>query len=71
MKTMSGRSVTIRRAPSLHCRDARVYRFTATAINYNEYTPALAPAPRGGKNPGVSDWLTVLPFGKEECSWRR
>ena len=34
-------SVKTRRAPSRHCRDARVYGHTTTAIHDNEYSPPL------------------------------
>ena len=36
---MSAWSVKTRRAPSRHCRDARVYGHTTTAMHDNEYTP--------------------------------
>ena len=36
---MSARSVKTRRAPSRHCRDARVYGHTTTAMHDNDYTP--------------------------------
>ena len=36
---MSAWSVKTRHAPSWHCRDARVYDHTTTAMHDNEYTP--------------------------------
>ena len=36
---MSAWSVKTRRAPSGHCRDARVYGQTTTAMHDNEYYP--------------------------------
>ena len=41
MQASSAWSVKTRRAPSRHCRDARVYRHTTTAMHDNEYTPPL------------------------------
>ena len=43
---MSAWSVKTRRAPSRHCRDARVYSHTTTAVHDNEYTPP-PPLPEG------------------------
>ena len=40
---MSAWSVKTRRAPSRHCKDARVYGHTTTAMHDNEYAP---PPPR-------------------------
>ena len=42
---MSAWSVKTRRAPSRHCRDARVYGHTTTAMLDNEYTPLARSAP--------------------------
>ena len=39
VKAMSTWSVKTRRAPSRHCRDARVYGHTTTAMHDNEYPP--------------------------------
>ena len=36
---MSAWSVKTRRAPSRHCRDARIYGHTTAAMHDNEYTP--------------------------------
>ena len=40
---MSAWSVKTQRAPSRHCRDARVYGDTTTAMHGNECTPFPAP----------------------------
>ena len=49
---MSARSAKTRRAPSQHCRDARVYVQTTTAMHDNAYPPSCllytSPSPRDG-----------------------
>ena len=49
---MSAWSVKTQRAQSLHCRDARVYRHTTTAMHENEYPPSPIPyrLPHNRKN---------------------
>ena len=42
-KQMSAWSVKTRRAPSRHCREARAYGLTTTAMHNNEYTPSSPP----------------------------
>ena len=42
-KQMSAWSAKTRRAPSRHCRDARVYGHTTTAMHDNDYTPPPPP----------------------------
>ena len=47
---MSVWSVKTRHAPSRHCRDARVYGHTTTAMNEIEYTRPSPPHPRHPRN---------------------
>ena len=60
---MSAWSVKARRAPSRHCRDARVYGHTTTAMHDSEYTPC-----RGGVYSGT-DWYNASMFCEVYQEW--
>ena len=63
MLAMSAWSVKTRRAPSRHCRDARVYDHTTSAVHDIEYTPSTPPPPSGTliSCPGLTTYPPPLP----------
>ena len=64
---MSAWSVKTRRAPSRHCRGARVYGHTTTTMHDNEYTPPPSPSsPAAAKHANSSP-----PPQKKHSLWRR